>query len=134
MRQAIEQFGVMHSRSNDERTELSAPLAVKTWRGGSGRCFTHTIYSLIGCPAVESANFILVRRSADGRRHVLGIGHTETDTASLNLARIRREGATLGANEVHIYSQAQSDQARAAIDFDIAAALETSAAATSVSH
>ena len=129
MRQAIEQFGVIHARSNGDSVDLSAPLAVKSWRGASGRYFQHTVYSLIGCPAPESASFILVRRGADGERRVLSVGCTETKTASLNLARIRRKGATLGANEVHIYSQAPSETARAAVNFDIAAAHEDPAAA-----
>lgn len=123
MRQSIEQFGVVQARSKSESAELSAPLAVQSWRGASGRNFTHTVYSLIGCPAPQSANFIYVRRAADGRQQVLGLGHTETITASLNLARIRREGATLGANEVHIYDLAISEKARAAVNFDISTAL-----------
>ncbi len=133
MRHAIEQFGAVYGRSNGKSAELSAPLAVESWLGASGRRFRHTVYSLIGCPAPETANFILVRRGADGRSQVLAIGRTETTTASLNLARIRREGATLGANEVHMYNQALSDQARAEINFDIATAHDGSAT-TSIHH
>ena len=129
MRHAIEQIGVVNVRSSGEIAGLSAPLAVKSWRGTSGRWFTHTVYSLIGCPAFASTNFILVRRGADGRREVLGIGRTETPAASLNLARIRREGAILGANEVHVYNQTLSDQARAVVAFDLATANPGSVAA-----
>ncbi len=104
---------------------LSAPLATTSWRGTTGRWFSHTVYSLIGCPAFASANFILVRREPDGRRKVLRVGRTETATASLNLAHIRRNGAVLGANEVHVYAEPASESARASIAFDIATATAT---------
>ena len=130
MRQTIAHVESVNARSAGEAAGLSAPLGSKSWRGASGRSFSHTVYSLIGCPAFDSANFILVCRSADGRRDVLRIGRTETGVASLDLARIRREGAILGANEVHIYTGTLSDRARAIVAFDLATAHpETRAAA-----
>ena len=134
MRHAIEQVSVVRARPAGDGAGLSAPLALKAWRGASGRSFIYTVYSLIGCPAFEAGNFILVRRGADGRRKPLGIGRTETPTASLNLARIRREGAGLGANEVHVYAEAASEQARAAVAFDIAAAHDLAGAAAHAQH
>ena len=134
MRHAIEHVSFVHARPAGDATGLSAPLDVKSWRGASGRNFTHTVYSLVGCPAFDSGNFILVRRGEDGRRKLLGIGCTETPTASLNLARIRREGAGLGANEVHVYSEAASEQSRAAVAFDIAAANDLAGAGVHAPH
>ena len=126
MRQALDQAHIVRARTSGDAAGLFAPLGVKAWRGASGRSFTHIVYSLIGCPAIPSGNFVLVRHGADGRRKVLGIGRTEASIASLNLASIRREGAGLGANEVHVCVEATTDQARAAIAFDIAAANEMS--------
>ena len=133
MRQALDQAHIVRARTSGDAAGLFAPLGVKAWRGASGRSFTHIVYSLIGCPAIPSGNFVLVQHGADGQRNVLGIGRTEASTASLNLARIRREGAGLGANEVHVYAAATTDQARAAIAFDIAAANEV-AGSSDIAH
>lgn len=116
----------LRTREIEGFADLSAPIAMMSWRGASGRAFSHTVYNLIGCPAFASANFVLVKRDRDGRRNVLRVGRTETATASLNLAHIRREGACLGANEVHVYASTASESARASISFDIASAMETS--------
>lgn len=107
---------------------LSAPITTISWIGASGRAFAHTVYTLIGCPALLSANFVLVKREQDGRRKVLRVGRTETVTATLNLAHIRREGALLGANEVHVYTRQVSDSTRAAVAFDISEAAGMSGA------
>jgi hypothetical protein len=42
---------------------------------------------------------------------------------SLNLARIRQAGARLGANEVHLYQAARSDEERARIVAELLDAL-----------
>src|SRR5215510_11037456 len=38
------------------------------WRGASGRRYLHSVYTLIGCPALPRANYILVRRHDNGSR------------------------------------------------------------------
>jgi hypothetical protein len=60
------------------------------------------IFSLIECPAIEAGNYVFVRLGADGGKLLLGMGRAPTSEPSLNLAVIRRRGATLGANEVHL--------------------------------
>jgi hypothetical protein len=41
---------------------------------------------------------------------------------SLNLARLRHEGAKIGANEVHIHLLAETAQARTLVEADLTAA------------
>lgn len=72
------------------------------WEGESGRLFTHTIYSLYGCPAPTAASWVLVRRGEDGKPVPLATGATRGSVPSSNLAEIRRLGATLAAEEVHL--------------------------------
>ena len=103
------------------RTYLE-PLGYYVWRGASGRSFTHSVYTLIGCPAPLAASFVLVHRGADGQRRVLATGRTVGLVASLNLADIRRRGASLGANEVHLHALGDSERDRAVAAFDIAVA------------
>ena len=83
-----------------------------TWRGASGRGYKHTVFTLIECPPLPKAAYVLARRDGDGRRHVLHIGSGRSDAPTLNLARIRQRGATLGANEVHVLFAATSDEDR----------------------
>jgi hypothetical protein len=87
-------------------------LGTETWQTASGQRLRHAVYSLIGCPAVVAATYILVRRTADGARRVVAVRRTRTDIPILNLARIRRAGARLGANEVHVFRSAKSDEER----------------------
>lgn len=101
---------------------LTSPISLVAWRTASGRLVPHIVYSLIGCPTVEAASYMLVRRSEDGRRKVLHIARTEATAACLNLARIRHDGARLGANEVHLYVLGASDDERAQTASDLAAA------------
>ena len=89
------------------------------WRGASGRRYLHSVYSLLDCPALPKATYILVRRNADGTRRPLGIGQTVEDSFSLNLALLRHRGARLGANEVHIHLLADTEEARAAVESDL---------------
>ncbi|XSG81960.1 MAG: hypothetical protein ACPW61_12940 [Methyloligella sp. ZOD6] len=89
------------------------------WRGASGRRYLHSVYSLIGCPALPQANYILVRRDEDGSRTPLAIGETTGDASSLNLAALRHQGAKLGANEVHIHLLAETDAERADVCDDL---------------
>ncbi len=91
------------------------PLGTTTWGTASGRRLLHTIYTLIGCPAIRGATYLLVKRSENGVRVVLAVCRTRTDVPSLNLARIRRAGARRGANEVHIFRGAKTEDEMSAI-------------------
>lgn len=91
------------------------------WRGASGARYLHSVYSLIECPAMPKANYILVRREKDGTRRPLRIGQTMADAHSLNLAHLRHMGARLGANEVHIHLLAESALERDMVETDLTA-------------
>jgi hypothetical protein len=88
------------------------------WRGASGRRYLHSVYTLIGCPPLPRANYILVRRQ-DGFLTPLAFGQTKDDAISLNLAHLRHQGAKLGANEVHIHLLAETPEERAQIEGDL---------------
>jgi hypothetical protein len=92
-----------------------APEGRHTWRGASGRRYRHEVYSLVWCPPLSEACYVLVRRDAQGRRTPLHVGLCGREAASLNLARIRQRGATLGANEVHVYDCADWDKCHLAV-------------------
>ncbi len=89
------------------------------WSGASGRRYVHTIYTLVECPAIPSGNYILVHRDEDGRRVILSIGRVGNASASLNLAEIRRRGAELGANEVHVHLLAPNAKQSRLIETDL---------------
>jgi hypothetical protein len=91
------------------------------WSGASGQRYVHTVYSLLDCPEIPAANFLLVHRDASGRRTVLALGHVKHGSASLNLAELRHRGARLGANEIHIHLLANSAQERRVIELDLRA-------------
>jgi hypothetical protein len=103
-------------------SEAAFAQAFHYWRGASGRRYLHSVYSLIGCPALPRANYILVRRFDDGRRVALAFGQTKDDAVSLNLAHLRHEGAKSGANEVHIHLLAENSDDRALVEADLTAA------------
>ena len=98
-----------------------APTRPLMWAGASGRRYVHSVYSLIECPPLPKATYLLVRREPDGRRVVLHVGHGQSDAATLNLAQVRQRGAQLGVNEVHVHFSAKSDAARALIVCDLRA-------------
>lgn len=81
----------------------------------------HSVYSLIECPPLPKATYVLVRREVNGQRRVLHVGLGQNDAATLNLAGVRQRGAQLGANEVHVYFSAQSDASRSLIVCDLRA-------------
>ena len=89
--------------------QQQVPARQHLWRGASGRAYVHSVYSLIECPPLPKASYVLVRREADGRRVALHVGLGRSDTATLNLAQVRQRGAQLGANEVHVHFPARSD-------------------------
>lgn len=103
-------------------TETSIRQAFHYWRGASGCRYLHSVFSLIGCPAMPRANYILVKRHEDGTRTPLAFGQTRDDAATLNLAHLRHEGAKLGANEVHIHLLAETAGERDAVEADLVAA------------
>ena len=70
--------------------EAAFDQAFHYWRGASGRRYLHSVYSLVGCPALPQANFILVRRHEDGSREALAFGNTKDGAMSLNLADTAR--------------------------------------------
>ena len=63
----------------------------------------HSVYSLIECPPLPKATYVLVKREQGGRRRVLHVGLGQSEAATLNLAGVRQRGAQLGANEVHVH-------------------------------
>ncbi|MGD9868262.1 MAG: hypothetical protein AB7U38_09730 [Hyphomicrobiales bacterium] len=89
------------------------------WMGASGARYLHTVYTLRSCPLLPRANFILVRREANGSRRPLAIGRTMAGAQSLNLAYLRREGARAGANEVHVHLLAETDAERSRVETDL---------------
>ena len=109
------------------RRQVSAPAAADLpaglhfWRGASGRRYAHTVYSLIECPPLPRAAYLLIRRNPAGRRQVLHIGSGESSAPSLNLARLRQRGASLGANEVHVHFPAETPEQRRLVVYDLRA-------------
>lgn len=98
------------------------PLGLKTWRGASGRAYLHTVYSLVGCPEFRHGSYLLVASSSDGAsKKVLTSGRSRPQAPSLNLAEVRRLGASIAATEVHMLVTADEHQAVAA-EFDLASA------------
>lgn len=94
--------------------------AITFWRGMSGHAYVHTVYSLIGCPEIPPASVILVRSLGDGCGSlVLRVMCLDEVTPSLNLAQIRKVGAGLGANEVHLHFASGDREARQTAAFDL---------------
>jgi hypothetical protein len=98
------------------------PARLHFWRGASGRCYPHTVYGLLECPPLPEATYLLVGRDQDGRRVVLYIGCGESEAPSLNLAQVRRRGAVLGANEVHVHFLADTPEQRRLVLGDLSVA------------
>lgn len=109
----LQQRKVSMPRSSQSRPEtIFRSLGIKLWQSIDGRRLRHTIYSLIGCPPVEAGTYILARRGQEGSLRVLAIRRTRSRVPSVNLASIRRTGARLGANEVHLCRLALTDSER----------------------
>ena len=116
----------------ERRATASAPVTGRAidesarsqfWRGVSGRRYVHTVYSLLECPPVQQATYLLARREKDGSRQVLHVASAESSAPTLNLARIRQVGATLGANEVHVHFLAETEGRRRVVTCDLRVAL-----------
>ena len=97
------------------------PARLHFWRGASGKRYVHTVYSLIECPPLPKAMYLLVHRNKDGRRQVLHIGCGQDEAPTLNLARVRQRGAQLGANEVHVHFLAETEPQRRLVTCDLRA-------------
>jgi hypothetical protein len=95
--------------------------AIVFWRGTSGHAYIHTIYSLRGCPELPAASVMLVHHSGYNRRVVLDVIAVDHEEPTLNLAEIRRTGATIGANEVHVHFASGNRDARHNAAFDLKA-------------
>jgi hypothetical protein len=100
-----------------------APARWHEWRGVSGKAYGHSVYSLISCPPLPAASYVLVRRDRRGRRTALRVGLGQSDAPSLNLAQVRQRGAQLGANEAHVHFGAASDDERRLVACDLRAGL-----------
>ncbi|MCL4765207.1 MAG: hypothetical protein KJZ80_03125 [Hyphomicrobiaceae bacterium] len=89
------------------------------WAGASGERYVHSVFSLIGCPELPKAVYVLSRCDKRGRQTVLRVGRTEHEAPSLNLAEIRHRGAQLGANQVHVHFLAGSERKRRRVELDL---------------
>jgi hypothetical protein len=98
------------------------PARLHFWRGASTKRYVHTVYSLIECPPLPRAVFLLVHRGKAGRRQVLHIDCGHSDAPTLNLAQVRQRGAQLSANEVHVHFLAATEEQRRVVVFDLRAA------------
>lgn len=106
-------------RLQSRKSDVAPPAGQQIWRGASGTLYVHAVTSLLFCPEMPKATYLLVHRDAEGMARVLRVGCLENVAQSLNLAQIRQVGAALGANEVHIRPDAGSAAERARIAFDI---------------
>jgi len=86
--------------------------AIVFWRGTSGHAYVHTVYTLAGCPPLPPAAILLVNKQASDQREILDVIGVGNAAPTLNLAEVRRRGAQLGANEVHVHFIRRDDQAR----------------------
>ncbi|MBU2582087.1 MAG: hypothetical protein KJ622_10250 [Alphaproteobacteria bacterium] len=102
-----------------DREPCDDTTALQFWVGASGSRYIHTVHSLLQCPELPAVNYLLVHRDANGLPKVLAAGHTKNDAPSLNLAEIRRHGATLGANEVHVHMLTDNTSAAKVVEHDL---------------
>jgi len=107
------------SAIRDGAAKPSGTTRYHFWCGASGERYVHTVHSLLECPEMPAANYILGRRRGDGQVETLAIGHVDTGSPSLNLAHIRHQGATLGASEVHLHLLAKTSKHAKLIAYDL---------------
>ena len=113
--------GAVHAHKHASSIEPATGQHI--WRGASGTLYVHSVTSLLFCPEMAQATYILLHRDGDGTARMLRVGCLENTAPSLNLATIRQLGAALGANEVHIRMLAKTAADRARVAFDIEHAL-----------
>jgi hypothetical protein len=107
-----------------------APVRRHLWRGASGREYPHSVYSLIECPPLPVAGYVLVRRDEHGQCQPLRVGVGQSYAPTLNLAQVRQRGAQAGANEVHVHLGAASNAERRLVACDLRAGLFGTLAST----
>lgn len=95
------------------------PASHQFWVGASGQRYIHSVHSLLQCPEVPMVTYLMVRRDESGGQIVLAAGRTSDQATSLNLAEIRRMGATLGANEVHVHMLATDARRAKIVEHDL---------------
>lgn len=115
-----------------DRGAERAPACRHVWQGASGREYAHSVYSLIECPPLPQASYVLVQRGADGRCSALRVGVSRSDAPTLNLAEVRQQGALAGAGEVHVHFDAGSEAERLLVACDLRAGLFGTLAASAV--
>jgi hypothetical protein len=106
-------------RPDASNTPSTASSKFHFWVGQSGERYIHTIHTLLDCPELDAVNYLLVRREVDGSATVLAAAYTEHESPSLNLAEIRRTGASMGANEVHVHFLAGGQNQAKVVAFDL---------------
>lgn len=121
MPRSAERLGQEPARGNRLPPELAPPIGSYMWMGGSGRTYTCRVHTLRGCPMFPRAIAILVRRDGEDRRRIIAVLSCEHVSSSLNRAEVRRLGARIGANEVHLVASRTSRVARAGICDDLSA-------------
>jgi hypothetical protein len=99
---------VIGSRPKTSASKTSATENA-TWRGLSGRLYRAGIEKFVHCRAPARAAYVLVRRDVSGRPFAVFAGLAISQTPTVNLARIRRRGARLGAVEVHLIDLTHAD-------------------------
>jgi hypothetical protein len=109
---ALEGLAERTSRANEE-------TRFHFWTGASGKRYVHSVYDLLDCPPMPAVNYVLVRRTANGRAEALSIGRVNHGAPSLNLAEIRQRGAELGADEVHVHMLADNAKLGKLVEFDL---------------
>jgi hypothetical protein len=87
--------------ANAETVDFHRPLGTSMWSTASGRTIRHMVYSLVGCPPVKAAIYLLVHQAADGSRKILAVRATRSRFASVNLARAHSASGHLGRRESH---------------------------------
>jgi hypothetical protein len=116
-------YRAQRSLAEDEQAERASRAHERTrfhfWSGASGKRYVHSVYELLECPPLPAANYVLVRRRANGRAEALSIGRVGNGAPSLNLAEIRQRGAELGADEVHVHLLADNSKLGKLIEFDL---------------
>ncbi len=95
------------TRASLDRAARRVPLPA-----GSGVSAVSAVYSLLECPPVPASAIVFARREF-GRLKVLALGEVAHGAPTLNLAEIRRRGALLGANEIHVRPLAAARRQRA---------------------
>lgn len=116
-------YKAQRSLAQEEVVERNARANETTrfhfWTGASGKRYVHSVYDLLECPPMPAANYVLVRRNANGRAEALSIGRVNHAAPSLNLAEIRQRGAELGADEVHVHMLAENAKLGKLVEFDL---------------